>query len=86
MNLEQSIKYVAILAGRIRWDLPEWDGTDIRIKRVEQIDANSWRAVYDEPDTGTEEDMIVERVGNTLQASYTEYEGVLARLEIQEGK
>jgi hypothetical protein len=81
-DLEQSVKDVAKRAAQARWNLPSWDGTNITITRIEQVDAVSWNVYYDEPDTGTEENMSVERVGNMLEASYTE--DVLARLPIEE--
>lgn len=83
-KLEQAIKSVAQAAARKRWNMPTWSGFDITIKRVEQVDDNTWNAVYDEPDTGTEEDMTVERAGDTLEASYTD--DVLARIQFPESE
>jgi hypothetical protein len=81
-DIEQRVRDVAKRAAQIRWNLPAWDGTNIHITRIEQVDAVSWSAYYTEPDTGTEETMSVERVGNILEASYTE--DVLARLPMEE--
>lgn len=73
MTLKEQIKYVAYQAAHERWGLPvEGFEGDTRIKRVEQIDENSWRAFYDEPDTGTEEDMLVQRKEDMLEASYSD--------------
>ncbi len=84
-ELEQAVKDVARQAARIRWNMPTWSGFDITIKRIELIDdVPSWRCYYDEPDTGTEEDMIVEKKGTTLEASYTD--DVIATLQLPESE
>lgn len=79
--IDDYVKVVATKGGRERWDVPT-DGylDDIHIKRIEQINDHSWEAYYDEPDTGTEESMLVEQKADRLEASYNSI--VYARLEL----
>ncbi|HEY4388848.1 MAG TPA: hypothetical protein VGN34_30730 [Ktedonobacteraceae bacterium] len=65
MSLEDQIKIVAGRAARDRWDM-QWPWPDFT--SVTSIDENAWTCTYIEPDTGTEEDVTVERAGNELQA------------------
>lgn len=81
MTLEENIKEAAKMGACKRWELDYWR-TGLTIKRVEPV-GEYWYGVYDEPDTKTEEKMLIERVGDDLHAFYGGGDEPLAVWHIQ---